>query len=93
MVILCYNPEFLQRYYTIIKPLERRIDLSIVVRKKEEYAGIKLPIYEARGTVVDLLDSRPVNGPVMEGLRKDECAILVDGRDFFAIATAGSAAR
>ena len=90
MVILCYNPEFLQRYYTIIKPLERKIDLYIIVRKREEYAGIKLPIYEARGTVVDLLDSRPVNGPVMEGLRKDECAILVDGRDFFAIATAGS---
>jgi sugar-specific transcriptional regulator TrmB len=90
MVILCYNPGFLQRYYTIIKPLERKIDLYVVVRRREEYAGIRLPIYEARGTVVDLLDSRPVNGPMMDGLRREECAILVDGRDFLAIATAGS---
>jgi len=90
MVILCYNPEFLQRYYTIIKPLERKIDLYIIVRKREEYAGIKLPIYEARGTVIDLLDNRPVNESVMEGWREEECAILVDGRDFFAVVTAGS---
>ena len=90
MVILCYNPEFLQRYYMIIKPLERKIDLYVVVRRKEEYAGIRLPIYEARGTVIDLLDSRPVNGPMMDSFRQEECAILVDGRDFLAIATAGS---
>lgn len=89
MVILCYNPEFLRRYYPIIKPLERKIDLYVVVRKSEEYVEIKLPIYEARGTVIDLLNSRPVNGSVMGDLRTDECAILADGRDFLAIATAG----
>jgi len=90
MVVLCYNPEFLRKYYTIIKPLERKIDLYVVVRKREECADINLPIYEARGTVMELLNTRPVNESVMEGLRRDECAILVDGRDFFAIATAGS---
>lgn len=90
MVILCYNPEFLQRYYTAIKPLERKIDLYIVVRKSEEYAGINLPIYEARGTVIDLLETHPVNRPAEDGLRREECAILVDGQDFLAIATAGS---
>ncbi|WP_292518677.1 TrmB family transcriptional regulator [Methanoculleus sp.] len=90
MVILCYNPGFLRKYCTTLKPLERKIDLYVVVRNKEEYAGINLPIYEAEGTVIDLMDARPVNESVMEGARKDECAILVDGRDFFAIATAGS---
>ena len=90
MVVLCYNPEFLRKYYTIIKPLERKINLYVVVRKREECADINLPIYEARGTVMELLNTRPVNESVMEGLRRDECAILVDGRDFFAIATAGS---
>ena len=90
MVILCYNPEFLRRYYTTIKPLERKIDLYVVVRRREECAGINLPIYEARGTVIDLLDTPPVNGPAVHDLRREECAILVDGRDFFAIATAGS---
>ena len=90
MVILCYNPEFLRNYYTMIKPLERKIDLYVVVRRREEYAGINLPIYEARGTVIDLLEIRPVSESMMESLRKDECSILVDGRDFFAITTAGS---
>ncbi len=90
MVILCYSPEFLQKYYTVIKPLERKIDLYVVVRRKEDYVDINLPIYEAEGTVIDLLDSRPVKESVMEGLRTDECAILADGRDFLAIATAGS---
>lgn len=89
MVILCYDPAFLRKHYTTIKPLERKIDLYVVVRKKEDYAGIKLPIYEGRGTVLDLLESSPVNESVI-GLRKDECTILVDGRDFFVIATAGS---
>ena len=90
MVILCYSPEFLQRYYTAIKPLERKIDLYVVVRRKEDYAEINLPIYEAGGAVIDLLDVQPVKESVMEGLRADECAILTDGRDFLAIATAGS---
>ncbi|WP_214083823.1 TrmB family transcriptional regulator [Methanoculleus sp.] len=90
MVILCYSPEFLQRYYTAIKPLERKIDLYVVVRRKEDYAEINLPIYEAGGAVIDLLDVQPVKESVMEGLRTDECAILTDGRDFLAIATAGS---
>ena len=90
MVILCYNPEFLRKYYATIKPLERKIDLYVVVQEGEECADINLPIYEARGTVAELLNTRPVNESVMEGRRKDECAILVDSRDFFAIATAGS---
>ena len=89
MVILCYDPEFLRRYCAAIKPLERKIDLYVVVQKKKEYAGINLPIYEARGTVLELLESAPINEPVT-GLRKDECTILVDGRDFFVIASAGS---
>ncbi|MCM2465448.1 TrmB family transcriptional regulator [Methanoculleus oceani] len=90
MVILCHNPEFLQRYYTVIKPLERKIDLYVVVRRKEDYADINLPIYEAGGAVIDLLDVRPVKESVVDGVRTDECAILADGRDFLAIATAGS---
>jgi len=91
MVILCYNPEFLRRYYTLIKPLERKIDLYVVVQRREEYADINLPIYEAEGTVIELLHARPAmdeSGP--DGVRTDECAILVDGRDLFAITTAGS---
>ncbi len=90
MVILCYNPEFLRRYYATIKPLERKIDLHVVVRGKEEYSDIKLPIYEAEGAVADLLNTQPVNTAIMSGVRIDECAILVDGRDFLAIATTGS---
>ncbi|WP_292364438.1 MULTISPECIES: TrmB family transcriptional regulator [unclassified Methanoculleus] len=89
MVLLCYDPEFLRKHYAAIKPIERKIDLYVVVRKKEDYADIRLPIYEARGTVLELLDSPPMNESVM-GLRKDECTILVDGRDFFVIAVAGS---
>ncbi|MGI5938824.1 TrmB family transcriptional regulator [Methanoculleus sp. DTU007] len=89
MVILCYDPEFLRKHYADIKPLERKIDLYVVVRKKDEYAEIRLPIYEARGAVLELLESRPVNEPEVD-LRKDECTILVDGRDFFIIATGGS---
>lgn len=89
MVILCYDPEFLRKHYADIKPLERKIDLYVVVRKKDEYAEIRLPIYEARGAVLELLESRPVNEPEVD-LRKDELTILVDGRDFFIIATGGS---
>ncbi len=90
MVILCYDPGFLRKHYAAIKPLERKIDLYVVVRKKEEdYADIRLPIYEARGAVLDLLESSPMNESVI-GLRKDECTILVDGRDFLVIAAAGS---
>ena len=90
MVILCYNPEFLQRHHVAIKPLERKIYLYVVVRNSEEYAGINLPIYEARGTVIDLLEAHPVNRPAEDDLRQEECAILVDGQDFLAIAVAGS---
>jgi sugar-specific transcriptional regulator TrmB len=89
MVILCYDPEFLRKHYATIKPLKRKIDLYVVVQKKDDYAGINLPIYEARGTVLELLETPAVNGSVM-GQRRDECAILVDDRDFFVIATAGS---
>ena len=89
MVILCYDPEFLRKHYAAIKPLERKIDLYVVVRERDGYTDIKLPIYEARGTVLELLESSPMNEAAI-GLRKDECAILVDGRDFFVIATAGS---
>jgi len=89
MVILCYDPEFLRKHYAVIKPLERKIDLYVVVREREGYADIKLPIYEARETVLELLESSPMNEAAI-GLRKDECTILVDGRDFFVIATAGS---
>jgi sugar-specific transcriptional regulator TrmB len=89
MVILCYNPEFLRRHYAAIKPLEKKIDLYVVVRGKEDYSEIKLPIYEARGAVIDLLDTPPVNESLID-LRQDECTILVDGRDFLVIATAGS---
>ncbi len=90
MVILCYNPEFLRRYQTAIKPLERKVDLYVVVKKKDDYADINLPIYEAEGTVIDLLDARPVKESGPDGVRLEECAILADGRDFLAIATAGS---
>jgi sugar-specific transcriptional regulator TrmB len=89
MVFLCYDPEFLRKHYAAIKPLERKINLYVVVRRREDYTGINLPIYEARGTVIDLLDASPVNDPVIDR-RKDECAILVDGRDFLVITTAGS---
>ncbi|GLI45758.1 TrmB family transcriptional regulator [Methanoculleus bourgensis] len=91
MVILCYSPEFLKKYCDIIKPLERKINLYVVVRKKEEYVGINLPIYEARGTVIELLETRPMMDEIgPSGVIRDECSILVDGRDFFAIVTAGS---
>jgi len=89
MVVLCYNPEFLCRHYAAIKPLEKKIELYVVVRKKEDYAEIKLPIYEARGAVIDLLNTPPVNDSLID-LRQDECTILVDGRDFLIIAAAGS---
>jgi len=91
MVILCYSPEFLRSHYDVIKPLERKIDLYVIVREKEEYAGIRLPIYAARGTVIELLENRPVmNGIRPGGVTRDECSILVDGRDFFTIVLAGS---
>ena len=38
-----------QSHYAIIKPLERKIDLYVIVREKEEYAGIRLPIYTPGG--------------------------------------------
>ncbi|NLZ30709.1 MAG: TrmB family transcriptional regulator [Methanomicrobiales archaeon] len=91
MVILCYNPGFLREHYSTIKPLERKIDLYVIVRGKEGYENINLPIYEARGTVIELLGDRSM----MDGIRpgsavQDECSILVDNRDFFAIVVAGS---
>ena len=89
MVILCYDPAFLRKHYAAIKPLKRRIDLYVVVQKKEDYAAINLPIYEARGAVLELLETPAVNESVM-GRRRDECAILVDGRDFFVIVAVGS---
>jgi sugar-specific transcriptional regulator TrmB len=91
MVILCYTPVFLQKHYEIIKPLERKIDLYVVVLKREEYAGINLPIYEARGTVIELLKTGPMVDEIGPGgVIRDECSILVDGRDFFSIVIAGS---
>jgi len=91
MVILCYSPEFLQKHYNAIKPLERKIDLYVVVRGREKYADINLPIYEARGTVIELLETRPMMDEIRPGgVVQDECSILVDGRDFFTIVIAGS---
>lgn len=91
MVILCYSHEFLQKHYGIIKPLERKIDLYVVVRRKKEYADINLPIYEARGTVIELLDARQGMSEIgPDSVIQDECSILVDGQDFFTIVVAGS---
>ncbi len=39
--------------------------------------------------MIDLLNTPPVNESLID-LRQDECTILVDGRDFLVIATAGS---
>ncbi|MDD2473532.1 MULTISPECIES: TrmB family transcriptional regulator [unclassified Methanoculleus] len=91
MVILCHNPEFLRKYYTSIKPLERKIDLYVVVRRREECADINLPIYEAKATVSDLLEPQVVTDEAADDVvRMDECAIFVDSRDFFTIMTGGS---
>lgn len=91
MVLLCYNPEFLQEHYSTIKPLERKIDLYVVVRREEEYEGIDLPIYEAQGTVIELLEAKSIIDETRSGgIVQDECSILVDGKDFFATVIAGS---
>jgi sugar-specific transcriptional regulator TrmB len=86
LVVLCNDPDFLRQYRRKIRPLTRKITLMIVVKDKEEYEGIDLPIVEARGSIRSLF-----TGSVVDGVAKqDLCTFLSDGKNLLSISSFGS---
>lgn len=86
LVVLCNDPDFLRQYRRKIRPLTRKITLMIVVKDKEEYEGIDLPIVEARGSIRSLF-----TGSVVDGVTKqDLCTFLSDGKNLLSISSFGS---
>lgn len=87
LVVLCNDPAFLRANLPLFKHLRRRIDLYVVVLDAEAFSGIDLPVYEARGVLRELLETA---GPPEARDMEMVCAILIDGKEIFAIGTRGS---
>ncbi len=86
LVVLCDDPVFLRTHKALFKQLRRRINLYVVVLDREPFAGIGLPIYEARGVLRELLEKPAPEGEDMNMV----CGFLIDGKEIFAIGTRGN---
>jgi len=86
LVVICDDPAFLRTHQNLFKHLRRRIDLYVVVPDAEPFAGITLPVYEARGVLRELLAEPGPEGEDMHMV----CSFLIDGKEVFAIGKRGN---
>ncbi|MBN1195354.1 MAG: TrmB family transcriptional regulator [Methanomicrobiaceae archaeon] len=86
LVVICNDPDFLRTHQIPFTKLRRRINLYVVVLDRKPFAGITLPLYEARGVLRELL----VN-PGPEGEDTDMvCSFFLDEKEIFVIGNRGN---
>lgn len=86
LVVMCNDPAFLRTHQHLFKQLRRRITLYVVVLDREPFAGISLPVYEARGILREMLEAP---GAAREEM-KMACVFFIDGNEIFAIGSRGT---
>lgn len=86
MVVICQAPSFLRKNLKVLKALRKRIDLYVLVRDREAFSGIDLPLVEGEGIVADILEWQTP----LDVHTQHECSILIDNGEFFAIVSSGA---
>jgi sugar-specific transcriptional regulator TrmB len=86
MVLICLDPSFLRKNQKVLKALQKRIDLYVLVREREAFSGIDLPLVEGEGIVTNLLEWQTPPGLQTE----QECSILIDNGEFLALGSSGA---
>ncbi|WP_298667368.1 TrmB family transcriptional regulator [uncultured Methanofollis sp.] len=86
MVLICEGPSFLRKNQKVLKALQKRIDLYVLVRDREAFSGIDLPLFEGTGIVAELL-ARQSPAAVQT---QQECFILIDNGEFITVGSSGT---
>jgi sugar-specific transcriptional regulator TrmB len=81
ILLICHDDLFLKRYLKDLKAAGRKVDLCIIVRNRDDFAGLDLPLIEASGVVAELLD-RTANSTSHDP-RFEGTGMFVDFGDFF----------
>lgn len=81
VLLVCQDNLFLKRYLKDLKAVERRVDLRIIVRNAEKFAGIDLPLVQASGVVAEFMDG--AGSGSSHNLQFSGTALFVDFGEFF----------